>query len=229
MKYIIGILILIFSFSSSSIPQISKDTASLPKIIASNYGVNAFAGVTSISFTFNVKNEKMNTNRNWKWETKTGLVEYYGPDQNGKDTTISYNRNKIDSNNKFFTFVDKRFINDSYWLLFPFHLIWDDNVSIKDLGMKDCPISHTKARSLIVQYQNNVGYTPNDAFVLFLDKNNMIKEWIYRPGGSEEKERPSTWEGNKNFDGITISTDHNGPGKKFRVWFTDIKVKSTHK
>ncbi len=229
MKYIIGIIILIFSFSSTSIPQDSKDTASLTKIIASNYGVNAFSGITSISFTFNVKNEKMNTKRNWRWETKTGLVEYNGPDQNGKDTTISYNRNKMDSNDKFLTFVDKRFINDSYWLLFPFHLIWDDNVSIKDQGMKDCPISHTKARSLIVQYQNNVGYTPNDAFVLFLDKNNMIKEWIYRPGGNEEKGRPSTWEGNKNFNGITISTDHNGPGNKFRVWFTDIIVKSTHK
>jgi hypothetical protein len=229
MKTIFSFGLFMFFLSSFTLSQNKDNSSTLAKTIAENYGVNSWPNITSISFTFNVKNEKINVKRSWKWEPQTGDVHYSGADQNGKDTTVTYNRNSMDRKNDLLTSIDKKFINDSYWLLFPFHLVWDNNVDIKDEGQKELPIGHGKGKSLVVEYKNNVGYTPNDVFVLFLDKNNMIKEWIYKPGGSKEKQRPSTWEGNKKLGGITISTNHADASNKFRVWFTDVKVETDHK
>ena len=225
----ISLLLFLIVFTGNAFPQANKDSATLPKLIAEKYGINYFGDISSIKFTFNVKSQNVSVKRTWKWELATGLVEFTGKDNNGKDTTFTYNRKKLDSKNTLEINADKRFINDQYWLLFPFHLVWDNNVDITFKGEKESPISHKKRNSLVVQYKNNVGYTPNDAFVLFLGKDNMIKEWTYRPGGSKKKERSYTWESNKKFDGITISTVHNGEGNKFKVWFTDISVVTNHK
>ncbi len=216
MKKYILVLSLFLLYSTFNFGQ---SAGKLAKTIAENYGINSWAQVNSINFTFNVKAKDKEAERKWRWEPKSGIVKY-----SGKDTTISYDRKKLDPKNTFLTGIDSKFINDSYWLLFPFHLVWDSNVDIKDQGLMEFPISHKKGKSIIVRYMNNVGYTPNDVFILFLDKNYMIKEWIYRPGGSSEKERIYTWEGNMKFDGITISTEHFGPDKKTKVWFTGIKV-----
>jgi len=226
--FLVLIIIISVGLNKNNYPQTNKNSSSLSQTIADNYGLKSFSDINTIQFTFNVKMKDVNVKREWKWSPKTGDVEFKGPDEKGKDTTIKYNRNKLDKNNALELYADKRFINDQYWLLFPFHLVWDKNVDIKSEGQKEFPISHKKGTSLIVQYKNDVGYTPNDAFVLFLDKDNMIKEWTYRPGGNKEKERSYTWEGNKKFDGITISTEHNGPANKFKVWFSDIKLETNH-
>jgi len=224
MKMSFLILLLFLLYSSFIVPQSNDSIPSLAKAVAENYGIDSWWHIKSIDFTFNVKTEKINAKRSWKWETGTGIIQYSGKGRNGKDTVISYNRNNLNSTDPFITSVDAKFINDSYWLLFPFHLVWDKNVVITDQGTREFPISHKKGKSLKVQYTGNVGYTPNDVFILFMDNNNMIKEWIYRPGGDKTKERIYTWQDNKNFDGITISTEHNGPHNKMKVWFTNIKV-----
>jgi hypothetical protein len=219
-------LLIVLSASSKEYPQEELNSKALPQWIANKYGIEAFANISSISFTFNVHNKDVNAKRSWIWEPKTGKVTYHGPDQNGKDTDFSYNRNSIDKNNAFTLSVDKKFINDQYWLLFPFHLIWDKNVDITIAGKKKFPLSNKSGTALLVEYKNNVGYTPNDVFELFLGPDNMIKEWLYMPGGSKENERPYTWDENKQFGGITISTEHYGPGNTSKVWFTNIKVET---
>ena len=120
--------------------------------------------------------------------------------------------------------IDAAFINDNYWLLFPFHLVWDNNVKFTDEGMKKYPIGKGVGRALMVKYSDKVGYTPGDAFELFLDKDYKIHQWIYLHGGSSKNPRPATWVGNKNFNGLIISTLHNGPDKKFKLWFSGVKV-----
>lgn len=224
MKKYFLVLTVFLLYSVVTMSQSANNADKLAKTVAENYGINSWSNVNSLKFTFNVKAKGKNVERSWIWEPKSGKVTYSGKNEKGKDTLVSYNRNNLDPKNASLTSIDSKFINDSYWLLFPFHLVWDSNVDIKDRGIKEFPISHNKGESIIVQYKNNVGYTPNDAFVLFLDKNNMIKEWIYRPGGNKEKERIYTWEGYKKFGRITISTEHYGPDKKTKVWFTDIKI-----
>lgn len=120
--------------------------------------------------------------------------------------------------------IDAAFINDNYWLLFPFHLVWDTHVKFTDEGMKKYPIGMGKGKALLVHYSDKVGYTPGDAFELFLGKNDKIRQWIYFQHGNMKNPRPATWEGDENFQGFTVSTMHYGPGKKFKLWFTGVKV-----
>jgi hypothetical protein len=199
-----------------------KKGTALNAKVAKAYGVDAFSKVKKIDYTFNVEFGGKKISRKWEWYPKTKEITYWGKDKSGKDVTLTYNRNdKMDAKTKK---IDAAFINDNYWLLFPFHLIWDTNVKFTDEGMKKYPIGKGKGRCLIVQYSNKVGYTPGDQFDLYLDKNNMIHQWVYLHGGSKKNPRPATWEGNKTFGGFTISTLHNGPGKKFKLWFSGIKV-----
>jgi hypothetical protein len=201
----------------------SKDP--LATKVAQAYGVSSFSKVKSIEFTFNVdfgKNRKVA--RSWIWDPQTNQVTYDGPGQDGKEMKYSYNRNKLDTSNKKEKSIDAKFINDSYWLLFPFHLAWDNNVNITNEGQKSLPIGNGKETMLTVQYENNVGYTPDDAFDLYINKNDMITEWVYRHGGSETHKAPFTWQDNKKFGNITISTSHYGADKKGKIWFSGVKV-----
>jgi len=200
----------------------SPDTTRLNFKIAKAYGIDAFWKIKDIEYTFNINFNGKVFQRRWKWYPKTKDITYWGKDSTGKDETISYNQNKIkdDKTKK----TDAAFINDNYWLLFPFHLVWDDNIEFKDAGIKNYPISKGKGRCLIVTYSSKVGYTPGDVFELYLDKDNKIHEWIYKHGGSTKNPFSATWEGNKSFNGVTISTEHNGKDKKFKLLLDNINV-----
>ncbi len=195
--------------------------ASLTKKIAEAYGIGAFNKVDSMHYTFNVDFSGKIMSRSWEWHPKTKEVTYWGKNSKGKEVKVTYNEHNMNSKIKK---IDAKFINDNYWLLFPFHLVWDTNVKFQDLGMKKYPIGGGMGRALMVEYADNVGYTPGDHFELFLGKNNMIKQWIYFHHGSTKHPFAAVWEGNKNFDGFTISTMHYGAHKKFKLWFSNIKV-----
>lgn len=219
------IYVLVFGFiifPANQASSTSKDPLAFK--VAQAYGVSSFSKVKSIAFTFNVHFGDRKVKRDWTWNPQTGSVTYEGQGPDGKEIKYSYNRNKIDKSNEEEKFVDGRFINDSYWLLFPFHLEWDNNVKITNMGEKNLPIGKGKATMLTVQYENNVGYTPNDAFDLFINKDNMITEWIYRHGGSESNKAPFTWQNNKKFGNIIISTEHYNAGKKGKIWFSNVKI-----
>jgi hypothetical protein len=228
MKTLMYLLSFVFLINFVAFPKDQKSSTSKDSLafkIAQAYGVDSFSKVKSIQFTFNVdfgKNRK--AKRSWVWDPQTNVVTYDGPGPNGKEIKLTYNRDKLDTANKEEKFVDGRFINDSYWLLFPFHLAWDNNVDITNEGKKKLPIGNGEETMLTVQYKNGVGYTPNDAFDLFVNKNNMITEWIYMHGGSETNKAPFTWQDNKKFGNITISTLHYGADKKGKIWFSNVKV-----
>ncbi len=194
----------------------------LSERVANAYGINNFPKVKIISYTFNVKFNGKEFHRSWSWNPATDEVTYMGKDDSGKNIKKTYNRNeKMDAATKK---IDAAFINDNYWLLFPYHLVWDEHVDLKDVGMKELPIGKGEGNCLIVKYVGDYGYTPGDEFRLFLNKDNKIKQWLYLHSGNKNESRPATWEGNKNFGGIIISTLHKGPDNKFRLWFSDIKV-----
>ena len=203
----------------------SQAQNSLTEKVANAYGFKNFSKVKSISFTFNVKTKNRNIARSWYWEPGTNKVTYKGPGKDGKPVTYSYITGTIDKNNTVRSFVDARFINDQYWLLFPFHLIWDKKAEITNAGTRHYPISKKgDATCLIVKYPPSAGgYTPGDIFELYIGKDNLIHEWVYRAGGKKDG-RALTWEGYKNFDGLYISTMHNVADKSFKLWFSNIKV-----
>ncbi len=217
--------VLAFLISFSPVKRSNNQPAtgdSLNEKIAQAYGIDSFPQIKTITYTFNVQFNGKKFSRKWEWNPNTKEVSYWGKDKNGKEVHVTYDKNKpLDEATKK---IDAGFINDNYWLLFPFHLVWDTNVKFTDEGMKKYPIGMGEGRCYDVKYADNVGYTPGDEFKLFLNKDNMIHEWIYLKGGSTKNPSPATWEGNKNFGGITISTEHDGPGKKFRLWFSDVSV-----
>lgn len=223
-------LLLVFAFITSfSVASFSQSTNQLAKKVAEAYGFNNFNNVKSITFTFNIKSKNRAFARNWYWEPSTNKVTFNGTGKDGKDITYSYFTGNIDKKDSLKVYVDARFINDQYWLIFPFHLIWDKKAEIKGDGMVKSPISKKNSQHLIVKYPASAGgYTPGDIFELYIGKDNLIHEWVYRAGGKKGG-TALTWEGYKKFDGLNISTMHNVEDNAFKLWFTDIKVELNSK
>lgn len=182
--------------------------------IARAYGIDRFKKIKKISYTFNVKFGEKEIHRRWTWYPKTDDVVFV-------DLDIKYPRDNIPEELKA---TDHSFINDNYWLLFPFHLVWDSDVKFEEVpGKQPSPIKKEMLNKLIVEYINDKGYTPNDIYELYYDDDFMIREWVYRKGGSEENPRAATWESNNKYGGIMISENHTGENN-FRLWFSDIEV-----
>jgi hypothetical protein len=127
--------------------------------------------------------------------------------------------------------VDPSFINDSYWVLFPFHAQWDTSAAVTDLGLKKLPIGNGTAKLISVKYPaEGGGYTPGDTWDLYVGKDNRVEQMAYHRGGPK---KPSlvlaTWTGYKKAGPILISTEHRGTadGKPLHIFITNAAVKLT--
>lgn len=185
--------------------------------IAQAYGIENFDKLRSLQFTFNIKKDTFQMARTWIWNPKENTVCLV----KGSDT-VHYKRDTIRS--VAMKQLDQKFINDKYWLLFPFQLVWDRGCQFHLQEAKTMPIAKSMARCLTVNYNQTDGYTPKDAYDLFLDNHNMIREWTYRKGGADTATLSTTWEGVQDFKGIKIATTHSNADKTFKLWFSDIKV-----
>ncbi|WP_303317115.1 hypothetical protein Q4Q34_02525 [Flavivirga abyssicola] len=184
--------------------------------IANAHGFENWKHVTSIHFTFNVDKDSIHFERTWAWNTKTSDVLAI----NKKDT-ISYNRAKIDST---LTKVDSGFINDKYWLLVPFQLVWDTGLNISEPIKEIAPISKTEMNKITLTYSEKGGYTPGDAYDIYYGSDYLIKEWIFREGNSNEPSMITTFENYKDFNGIKIALDHKKADTNWNLNFTNIKI-----
>ncbi len=200
--------------------------------IANAYGFAGWEQVSRIEFTFNVKvpGREEPVVRRWSWSPKAGEVTRHVeggevielllvPGTSNLRVGFDLNEAAIDAH--------KAFINDHYWLLFPFQLVWS-NPTITEHGERPLPMGDGVAQKVTVQYGDAGGYTPGDAYDLYLGPDDRIVQWVYRRGGvSAEEGRPATWEGNTAFGPLTIATEHRGPelpGGGFRLWFSDVRV-----
>lgn len=192
------------------------EAASLPDDLAKAYGVDHFAQAKSIEFVFHVQKGEKQVDRHWKWYPKDKMVAFISP----KGTVYYHQSSELTEEEKA---LDAKFINDSYWLLFPLHLKWDSK-NILTFVEEDVlsPVGKKKTTMLTVKFKNNDGYTPGDAYDLFLSEKNEVLEWTYRKGGGKDG-KSMTWENNMIFNGIKISTLHQGNGG-FRLWFDGIVV-----
>ncbi len=189
--------------------------------IASAYGVSHFEDIEVLEYTFNAKVGDKLVKRSWRWRPKNKTVDYLGSD--GQKLHLDLNKELSSEEQRS---VHAWFINDSYWLLFPFHLRWDEFVKIQEQAKKAVPPGGDAAsRHVLVTYTGENGYTPGDVYELFLDDSSRIRHWIYRKGGSKTPTRSSTWENNKKFGDLILSLEHKDPESDFRVWFSDVDVK----
>ena len=197
--------------------------------IAKTYGLGSFDQIEQIRYTFNAQFPGVDLSRSWIWEPKTGRVTYEGKDKAGNPVKITYLRSQLASQDAMVKDeIDPGFMNDQYWLLFPFHTVWDTSAQVTDQGMQKLPIGDGSARKVVVKYPSDVGYTPGDTWTLFVGPDNRVQQFIYNRGGPKKpSEVIMSWAGYKKAGPLLISTDHMGTadGNPARIFFTNVAVK----
>ncbi|MBZ9630706.1 hypothetical protein LB465_07930 [Salegentibacter sp. LM13S] len=190
---------------------------SIEQQIAEAHGLNNFDEVEEIQFTFNVRvQDSIRTSRAWTWKPQTDEIRLTEGD-------ISRTYTRTDSIAEEHKDIDQKFINDSYWFLFPFQMAWSD-AEISEEKTGKAPISKEEMNYLEVSYKDEGGYTPGDTYVVYYKDDYLLEEWIYKSADGQ-REMPTTWEDFEDFQGLKISKSHKSPDGSFELFFTDIEVK----
>ncbi|WP_179022327.1 hypothetical protein [Winogradskyella forsetii] len=202
--------------SETIVTDESKELTVAEKI-ANAHGFENWKNVKEVKFTFKVDRDTiMGKGRSWIWNPKDDKVQ-----MESDETTVAYVKNKMDSTQ---IETDRAFINDKFWLLVPFQLVWDTSASISEAKNVEAPISKTKMNMITLTYPEEGGYTPGDAYDIFYDNDYMIKEWIFRQGNAEKPTMATTFENYKDYNGIKIATDHKMEGGNWNLNFTDVSI-----
>jgi hypothetical protein len=227
MKNIFSLILVLTIFSAckehvnptenEAISETEKNkTRTTAETIAIKNGFDTWKDVEQINFTFNVaRNGQSSGGRAWTWKPKTNDIIM----TTAKDT-VSFNRNSLDSISKQY---DAAFINDKFWLLAPYNLVWDQGTKILEKPSQIAPISKDTLHMLTMTYSNEGGYTPGDAYDFYYGKDFIVKEWGYRKGNAPEASMTTTWEDYENFNGIKIAKMHKD-GAGLELFFTDVNV-----
>jgi hypothetical protein len=221
MKYTLSIVLVVVCAAS---PRAGNhDTRSIRHRIADAYGVHAFEDVEKLSFTFNVKAGERTVRREWRWWPDEGRVRYAGGSWRDGEP-FEYLKSDMETDTtETMREVDQRFINDTYWLMFPFHVEWDAAAKVTEEGTSTRPIGEGEARKVVVDYAGAGGYTPGDVYEIYLGPDYRILEWVFRAGGAGDG-HPMTWEGEARFGDVSFATDHYNPDRSVRLWMSDISV-----
>jgi len=230
MKNNIALILMVLAvFACKDVQKVSKvdtnqqDQDSIPgmttaKLIAYENGLEAWDDISEIKFTFNVDRGERHFERSFTWRPKSGDVVYMT-----LNDTVAFNRNlEMDSLQ---IRADQAFINDKYWLLAPFHLVWDQGKAFLEKENQLAPISKDTMDMITITYGKEGGYTPGDAYDLFFGNDLIVKEWVFREGNDSVPTMATTWEDYKDFNGINIATMHQDSTGNFKLYFTNISVK----
>jgi hypothetical protein len=74
--------------------------------------------------------------------------------------------------------VDPGFINDNYWLVFPFHAYWDTSATVTDQGVHKLPVGNGSAELVAVKLPNQAGYKPGHTWELYVGKGNRVEQFL---------------------------------------------------
>lgn len=185
--------------------------------VAQAHGYDNWKEVSSLKFTFNVDRDSTHFERTWLWQPKTNDVTLMT-----REDTLNYNRKAVDS---IIAKTDSGFINDKFWLLAPYQLVWDQNgFTYEHFENEEAPISKQKMHKLTTVYANEGGYTPGDAYDYYFGDDYIIKEWVFRRDNQEEPSMVTSWEDYENLNGLDIATMHKMPESDFQLYFTNIQV-----
>jgi hypothetical protein len=210
--------------------------------IAKTYGLDSFGQIEGIRYTWNAEFPgqvrpfdggagTIKFSQKGEWNPKTNTVSYEGNDKEGKPIKVTYQRSQLSSQSDTVkNDVEPWFVNDQYWLLFPFHGVWDRSATVTDEGMQKLPSGEGSAQRVVVKYPKEGGYTPGDTWELYVGDDKRVEQLLFRRGGPK---KPSiviaTWSDYKKAGPLLFSTDHPGTadGAPFRISFSDASVKVT--
>ncbi|MCR9227718.1 MAG: hypothetical protein NXH90_09900 [Flavobacteriaceae bacterium] len=223
-NYLVALFAIIFFAACKTEPKKTEETAgttkpekTVPELIAQAHGFDNWAAVKKITFTFNVDRDSMHFERKWDWRPKTNIVTAIS----GADT-LTYDRADMDS---IALKTNSGFINDRYWLMAPFNLMWDSkNYTYDHTAEATAPISEEPMQKLTIVYANEGGYTPGDAYDFYFKDDYIVREWAYRKSNQEEPNLVSTWEDYVDVEGLQLAKQHNRPEGGMSLYFTGLSV-----
>ncbi|WP_299215781.1 hypothetical protein [uncultured Dokdonia sp.] len=202
--------------SQEKTTEIKKERSEAEQIAYKN-GLEHWDDVSQIDFTFNVDRGGQNVaKRSWSWKPKTNEVT-----MTSGDKVVSYNRASLDSISRQ---ADQGFVNDKFWLLAPYQLVWDEGTNITVQDTATAPLSQKRTKKLTIVYGNEGGYTPGDAYDFYYDEDYIVDEWVYRKGNASAPSMITTFSDYQDFGGLNIATSHSDKEGNFKLYFTDIKV-----
>jgi hypothetical protein len=219
-------MLLIFSAAARA-----QQNPPIAEQIAKTYGLDSFGQIEAIRYTWNAEFPGgAKVSNAWEWSPKTDMVSYEGKDKEGKPVKATYQRSQLSSQSDAVKKeIDPAFSNDQYWLLLPFHVVWD-GATATDEGQQKRPIGNGSAQRVVIKYPSEGGYQPGDAWDLYIGADKRIEEIVYHRGAANPPHLVSaTYVDYKKAGPLLISTNHPGTvdGKPFRITITDVSVKLT--
>lgn len=203
--------------SEKEIPEVETIELSTAQKIANAHGYDNWKNVNRIEFTFKVDRGGQSGNgRAWTWFPKKDSIQLVS-DTN----TVNYNRTAMDSTAMK---IDPAFINDKFWLLIPFQLVWDEGTTISEVEKANGPISNTEFNKITLTYGNEGGYTPGDAYDIYFDEEYLIREWTFRKGNAPTPTMSTTFENYQDYNGLLLARDHKMAQGDFNLNFQNVKV-----
>ncbi|PQB05910.1 hypothetical protein [Aureitalea marina] len=184
--------------------------------IAKAHGYDNWQNVNRLDFTFNIDRGEMHIERSFNWYPKEDRVTFIN-----EADTVDYVRSQVDSLS---LRADQTFVNDSFWLLAPLHLVWDEGTTISEPSQEAAPISGGMMNKLTLTYSDEGGYTPGDAYDFYYGDDFLLTEWVFRKGNQPEPSMVTTWEAYKEVGELTMATMHKDSTKTLQLHFTGLKV-----
>lgn len=201
--------------------------------IAKVYGIDSWDKIEAIRYTWNGEIPGLfKLSHSYEWEPKTGKITYEGKDKDGKPVKVTYDSSQLNSqSDQVKNEVEPAFVNDNYWLLFPFHAYWDKSAAITNEGTKKLPTGVGSATLVSVKYPTEAGgYTPGDTWDLYVGKDDRVQALVYHRGGDKKPSLvTASWTGYKKAGPLLFSTEHRGnaDGKPLHISITNVSVKVT--
>jgi hypothetical protein len=209
----------------------AQERAPILEKIAKTYGIDSWDQIQAIRYTWNGEIPGLfKLSHAWEWEPKTGKISFEGTGKDGKPVKVTYDSSQLNSQSEQVkNEVEPAFVNDNYWLLFPFHAYWDKSATVTDQGMKKLPVGAGSAELVSVKYPSEAGgYTPGDTWDLYVGKDNRVEYLVFHHGGTKKpSEVIATWTGYKKAGPLLFSTEHKGTadGKPLHIFHTNVAVK----
>lgn len=202
----------------------AADADDIRERIGRAYGAEGWERVEELRYTFNIRAGEREVRRSWIWRVKDRIVTFRDEIAGGEPFTYSLD-DVGEKPPEELKNIDHRFINDQYWLLFALHVAWDTDATVTVAEGEALPIGEGTATKVTVQYPEEGGYTPGDAYDLFVDPDMRVLQWVFRKGGQQEPSLATTWEDQRRFGPLRMATRFRTGDGSFELWFSGVEVK----
>ena len=216
---VLSLAFILFSCKKETSTKVKEEKQlTIAEKIANAHGFQKWNNVKEIAFTFNVDRDSSHYERSWIWKPKTNEVTAISATD-----TLTFLRKNVDSLS---LRADQGFINDKFWLLPAFQLVWDSGTQISKPIKEKAPISKKELNKITLLYIGNGGYTPGDAYDFYYNEDYFIEEWIFRKSNSEKPSMTTSFSEYKTIENISFPTKSIKEYENWSLYFTDIQIET---